>query len=993
MEQLCLTTYNLKGYNPSKVAFLSNVLDRAHFVCVQEHWLMKEQFSSLFNDLDCSGHCISAMESDTFYVGRPFGGIGILWKKNLSLSCKPIEIQSKEICAIEIQINRQTFGIFNVYMPCDRGSVVDDKFSEILDQIRGVWRAKSLDFIIMVGDLNTDLTRQNSFHTLSLINFAEEESLNFGLRHPIANVDYTYESASNNARSLLDHVIVSANIFQRIIEYSVHHSVDNLSDHDPVTLEMKLETECLYTKSSYDSFRKRFDWKRAGYTELRDYQGWLDNLLSVKENFASVDAEYDFIVNCCITAAERSIPVQRKGKKKMYNWDNEVKAKREKAIFWHKLWVSNNRPTSGWVFEIRKNTRREYHIAVKNIMKTIKDRQASVVVEKLQEGKNCDFWREIKKISGKNTPSPAVIDDTVDVKGIADLFAEKYNVLFNSVGYTGDWALQFEHKVDSDFLNNCKHGLCLELHLVSKEDVKKHVKTLHPCKADYQDGMSSDNLKYGSDILMSKLANLFTNMLQQGQAPVKMNKSCLVPIPKDNRKSLNQSSNYRSIAISSIILKVMEKYILEKNSELLSTSDLQFGFKENHSTAQCTFVLQEIVYYHISRNTKVYAMFLDCSKAFDRLNYEKMFELLYDKGMCSSVLKLLWSMYRENSFCVRWKNCHSSVHGMKNGVKQGGILSPKMFILYLDDLFVKLKSSGLGCHINGEYCGILGYADDLTLLATSKEELGKMLEICVQFAKEFDLLFNPSKSTFLVFSTTEENTGISFDGMYIKNVQSVKHLGHVVNSQGSVNVDKILSEYTVKVNAICNTFKHLPFDVLYRLGRLNCFNLYGCELWRLSKKVVDRCNVVWRKSVRKFLKIPYRSHSKFLPFLVSDFGIEMIVFKRILNFFQKCKIRNNSVLMKAIECVEFGYGSDLHESLRFLCNYFGLSLENVNVLQAKILKDIKMDNFVKCLEGDDLYGNFLCIAIDCLYIRDYYEEQNFLLREEANAVLKFVLCS
>ena len=68
--------------------------------------------------------------------------------------------------------------------------------------------------------------------------------------------------------------------------------------------------------------------------------------------------------------------------------------------------------------------------------------------------------------------------------------------------------------------------------------------------------------------------------------------------------------------------------ILNTNREVLKSSVTQFGFKEKHSTSQCTFVLNEVVHYYNKNNSDVYVMMLDASKAFDRIEYIKLFTLL-----------------------------------------------------------------------------------------------------------------------------------------------------------------------------------------------------------------------------------------------------------------------------------------------------------------------------------------------------------------------------
>ena len=88
---------------------------------------------------------------------------------------------------------------------------------------------------------------------------------------------------------------------------------------------------------------------------------------------------------------------------------------------------------------------------------------------------------------------------------------------------------------------------------------------------------------------------------------------------------------------------------------------------------------------------------------------------------------------------------------MSNGVKQGGVISPTLFINYIDELFIELQKLGLGCHIGNLFCGAFGYADDVILLAPTRLALRNLMTKCVSFAKDFKLSFNIQKSKYLVY--------------------------------------------------------------------------------------------------------------------------------------------------------------------------------------------------------------------------------------------------
>ena len=112
---------------------------------------------------------------------------------------------------------------------------------------------------------------------------------------------------------------------------------------------------------------------------------------------------------------------------------------------------------------------------------------------------------------------------------------------------------------------------------------------------------------------------------------------------------------------------------------------------------------------------------LDASKAFDRVNLFVLFLKLYAKGLTPSYVRFF------NGFIQRTK------YSVSNGVKQGGVLSPIIFSLYLDKLLVELRELGIGCHMNGLFTGAFSYADDITSIGPSCYALNSMLNVCEEY--------------------------------------------------------------------------------------------------------------------------------------------------------------------------------------------------------------------------------------------------------------------
>ena len=123
-----------------------------------------------------------------------------------------------------------------------------------------------------------------------------------------------------------------------------------------------------------------------------------------------------------------------------------------------------------------------------------------------------------------------------------------------------------------------------------KDTLTTELKVLKSRKLDVRYGFSSDHLINGSELLSEYIAVLFTQIIQSSEVPREMCESNIIPIPKDQRKSLSDSSHYRSIAIGSLLLKILEKIVIKGNSHIFETSHYQFGFKKDHSTTLCTLM-------------------------------------------------------------------------------------------------------------------------------------------------------------------------------------------------------------------------------------------------------------------------------------------------------------------------------------------------------------------------------------------------------------------
>ena len=114
------------------------------------------------------------------------------------------------------------------------------------------------------------------------------------------------------------------------------------------------------------------------------------------------------------------------------------------------------------------------------------------------------------------------------------------------------------------------------------------------------------------------------------------------------------------------------------------------------------------------------------------------------------IVRLLIYMYIKQSCKVRWNKSYSDSFSIVNGVRQGAVLSPSLFSLYINKLLVSLESSGLGCNIGNYFYGASAYADDIILLSPTRSGLQDMFDICFQYFKDHEITIStnpdPKKS-------------------------------------------------------------------------------------------------------------------------------------------------------------------------------------------------------------------------------------------------------
>ncbi|CAH2094329.1 unnamed protein product [Euphydryas editha] len=236
-------------------------------------------------------------------------------------------------------------------------------------------------------------------------------------------------------------------------------------------------------------------------------------------------------------------------------------------------------------------------------------------------------------------------------------------------------------------------------------------------------------------------------------------------------------------SLSTVIAKVLDSLLDERLDSLLQLHDAQFGFRNHLGTETAILSLKHTVQYNTKRRTPVYACFLDLSRAFDLVLYDVLWEKLRERKVPAELLRILQYWYCNQVNSVRWADKFSVPYGLECGVREGGIRSPKLFNLYINDLIVELSSKKVGCRIDDISINNISYADDMVLLSPSVRALRELLASSESYARKHGLMYNVKKSEVMVFKAhggkrRKSVPVIKLNGSELKRVYQFKYLGH-----------------------------------------------------------------------------------------------------------------------------------------------------------------------------------------------------------------------
>ncbi|XP_039753360.1 uncharacterized protein LOC120628805 [Pararge aegeria] len=212
---------------------------------------------------------------------------------------------------------------------------------------------------------------------------------------------------------------------------------------------------------------------------------------------------------------------------------------------------------------------------------------------------------------------------------------------------------------------------------------------------------------------------------------------------------------------------------------------------------------------------------------------------------------------------VRWAGVLSNSYGLECGVRQGGLCSPTLFNLYMNELLCELSSTRVGCYIDGVCLNNISYADDMVLLSASVCGLRVLMAICEAYVERHGLTYNTKKSVVMVFEaegkTPNKVPPILVNGVVLERVYQFKYLGHILTPglKDDADIERERRALSVRANMLARRFARCTNAIKITLFKSYCMTFYTCSLWaKYSQKSYNALRIQYNNAFRVLLKLP-----------------------------------------------------------------------------------------------------------------------------------------
>ena len=585
-----------------------------------------------------------------------------------------------------------------------------------------------------------------------------------------------------NGKSLVDYVLCKHELFSMLSEFEVYEP-NILSDHCMIRFCMltdKIQDENINLPEGLQSQSYTYKWDETKLLEYLDNLSQpiiVDQINDITESLSEVtdakalnenlDVFYDVLSKVCDPLFKKKVKSNDSIKSKNTDqpwYDDDCKSKR-KDFYKNLNFYRNDKCEENRTSMTAARSR--YKCAIRsNKFKYDKMRTSKLERARFQNAK--EYWKMLKGLTENSTVKTLSADVFADyfkaINDPNDVFFQPDDdaILFNERYVNGEFQIMFEE---------------LNVNLTEAE-ILKAVNQLKLGKAGGPDNLVNEFFRYGIDVLMPYLHKLFNTVFDIGCFPDKWTDGFIIPLHKKGNK--NDVENYRGITLLSTFGKLFSKIINNRLDNWAENYyvyiEAQAGFRRQMGTVDNIFVLHSLIKHFVNEGKRLYAAFIDFTKAFDYIVRENLWLKLIKTGVRGKLLNVIKSMYTSVKAMVRYNNQLSEEFSCYLGVRQGECLSPFLFSIYLNDIeaeFVQNNFKGIETDMLKLF--LLLYADDIVLFASDEYDLQKGLDVLHTYCLKWKLKVNVNKTKIMVFRSggiLRRNLTFLYDGQVINIVQN-----------------------------------------------------------------------------------------------------------------------------------------------------------------------------------------------------------------------------
>ncbi len=855
---------------------------------------------------------------------RGKGGIGFLWKKNLTPLIHKINCGSDRISGISLQIGKEkSLTIFGVYLPDSRYGL--EIYNECLDLLQDLYcKYSSISDVIILGDFNAQINNSISSHTdprhIELKNMVHNLNLiSLCTLDSCKGPGYSFCGYKGGPTSLIDHICLPDTKLDLVKKCEILADIDNLSDHLPVVITLDITP---LMSPSVGIPKHAYNWKKLSPEQRHQgYEAGLRERLSNLEKpeikkESDIGKYYEDIVQTMLLASEEHVPkVKYKHYLKPF-WKSEdyVLSQLHGNMRLSRIeWINDRRPRgAAYASYVKyKEAKRVFRRKMRELSCKA-EREFYVEIEQAASVDQNQFWKLVntRRKNRGNCTYELKVDGEIyrNPDDILQSWVEYFTSLYsktsdNDEKFNKDFFIQIEEEY-RNIVEQCEDEIDEIMHEpIETDEVKWLIKKMKMGKAGGPDRLVNEHVKYGGDALIDHLTHLFNSVRTAENVPRKLKRGLLITLHKGSHKYSDDRRNHRGITLLNSIYKLMESLMLKRLKTWLCSTGKPFpniqqgAYQPQLCSTMTSFNYQETIAYHQERQSKIYGCLLDTSTAFDTVWHHGLLVKLHRLGIKGRAWRVLQQCYTEMETAILYQGKQSTWIPVERSVRQGGVLSPWLYMVYINDLPAELEQCGQGCQISGLYCGSPIQADDVSLASPTVVGLQDMIDIVQKYAYHWQYELNPIKSKIMVFGENQkngerDNLKWHLNGMEIARVSEEKHVGIILDT--SLKSFKRTKEACRKgrnslmsiLNTGANPSGLNPITAMKLVKSIVLpSSLYGCELWNsLSENeiiILDRSLNFHCKTIQG---LDYRTRSDICLAMAGTIRLQGLIAIRKLSF-------------------------------------------------------------------------------------------------------------